>query len=72
MKRNERHRMARKQSLSVEQQKTNAWGEGTEDMAPFPCSYDMTYSHDHTVHEHTLRSRCCPTATYHCPQEEGE
>lgn len=63
MKRNERRRMARQQSLPVEQQKSSTWWEGTEDMAPFPCSYDM--SHEHTIHEHTLRSTHCPIATYH-------
>jgi hypothetical protein len=69
MKRNERRRMARQQSLPVEQQRTSTWWEGTEDMAPFPCSYDM--SHEHTIHEHTLRATPCPIATFHIPQEEG-
>lgn len=63
--------MARQQWLPVEQQMSSTWWEGTEDMAPFPCSYDMTCPHDHTIREHTLRSTRCPIATYHSPQEEG-
>src|SRR5215467_9631966 len=70
MKRNERRRMARKQALPVEQQKSSTWWEGTEDMAPFPPSHDMMCSHDHTIHEHTLRSTRCPIATYDSPRED--
>lgn len=71
MKRNERRRTVRKESLPVEQQKSSTWWEeGTEDMVPFPCSHDMMHPHDHTIHEHTLRSTRCPIATYQSPQED--
>ncbi len=29
--------------------------EGTNDMAPFPCSHDVTRPHDHTTLKHTLQ-----------------
>jgi hypothetical protein len=71
MKRNERRRTVRKESLPVEQQKSSTWWEeGTEDMVRFPCSHDMMHPHDHTIHEHTLRSTRCPIATYQSPQED--
>lgn len=54
----------------MERQKSSAWWEGTEHIAPFPCSYDRTCPHDHTIHEHTLRSICCPIATDHSLQED--
>jgi len=63
MKRNDRRRMVRKQPLPVEHQKNGTWWEGTEDMVPFPCSGEMTYSYGHTMHEHTLRSTRCTIAS---------
>lgn len=72
MKRNERRRMTRKQSLPVEQQKSSTWWEGTVDMVPFPCSSEMTCLHDHTIPEHTLRFTRCPIVTYHSPREDRQ
>jgi len=39
--------------------------EGTDDMVPFPHSYEITHPHDHTIREHTLKYTGCPITVSH-------